>query len=203
MRKLGIQLTGIPAAFPATRVKVQDKPMREMKKNNPFSFLAQKKEVRNLLEINKNLRGACTHPAAIISFDTVPGQKANRRQYPVPEKQKPVIDAQIVTWQGERHICQADGEANLEWNIPLLVVPKLRLDGSIKGWRVCLDPRMVNTIMKGSAYPQPLIEDVLSRLRGAAIFTKIDLRQGFHQFRVRPEDRHKTSDHWKVQGRRQ
>ena len=47
--------------------------------------------------------------------------------------------------------------------------------------RMCVDYRLLNKITQRDRFPLPLIEDLLQRLLGSAWFSKIDLRQGFHQ----------------------
>jgi hypothetical protein len=64
-----------------------------------------------------------------------------------------------------------------------------------EGWHkgMCIDYRSLNEVTVKNKYPLPRIEDLFDHLRGASVFSKIDLRLGYHQLRIRPSDIPKTT----------
>jgi hypothetical protein len=58
---------------------------------------------------------------------------------------------------------------------------------------MCVDYRSLNDVTVKNKYPLPRIEDIFDQMRGARVFSKIDLRSGYHQMKIRPSDIPKTA----------
>nr|GEX40226.1 reverse transcriptase domain-containing protein [Tanacetum cinerariifolium] len=70
---------------------------------------------------------------------------------------------------------------------------RLSLISCIKIKRMCIDYRELNKLTIKNRYPLPRIDDLFDQLQGLSIYSKIDLRSGYHQLRVRDEDIPKTA----------
>ncbi|XP_074318762.1 uncharacterized protein LOC141655587 [Silene latifolia] len=73
------------------------------------------------------------------------------------------------------------------WGAPVLFVRKK--DGTL---RLCIDYRELNSVTVNNKYPLPRIEDLFDQLSGADVFSKINLRSGYHQLTIKDEDIPKT-----------
>ncbi|KAG8498138.1 hypothetical protein CXB51_007053 [Gossypium anomalum] len=74
------------------------------------------------------------------------------------------------------------------WGAPVLFVKKK--DGSL---RLCIDYRQLNKVTIKNKYPLPRIDDLFDQLKDATVFSKIDLRSGYYQLRVKESDVPKTA----------
>ena len=74
------------------------------------------------------------------------------------------------------------------WGAPVLFVKKK--DSTL---RLCIDYRQLNKVTVKNKYHLPRIDDLFDQMRGAKVFSKIDLRSGYHQARIKDEEIHKTS----------
>ena len=74
------------------------------------------------------------------------------------------------------------------WGAPVLFVKKK--DGTLK---LCVDYRKLNKMIVKNKYLLPRIDDLFDQLKAASVFSKIDLRSGYHQLRIKDADVHKTT----------
>ncbi|KAJ4801231.1 polyprotein [Rhynchospora pubera] len=111
-------------------------------------------------------------------------EPVNLRPYRYSHEQKAAIE-KIIEEMMAASVIQPSSSP---FASPAVLVKKK--DGS---WRLCIDYRRLNALTIKNKYPIPLIEELLEELKGAEIFSKIDLRAGYHQIRVREEDVPKTA----------
>jgi hypothetical protein len=76
----------------------------------------------------------------------------------------------------------------LSWGAPILFVKNKY--GTL---RLCIDFRQLNKVTVKNKYPLPRIDDLFDQLKDAKIFSKIDLKYGYHQVRIKDEDIGKTA----------
>ena len=79
-------------------------------------------------------------------------------------------------------------ESSSPFGAPVLFVPKP--NGTL---RMCIDYRGLNKLTRKNSYPMPRVDDLLDQLRGARLFSAIDLMQGYYHIRIKPEDCEKTA----------
>jgi hypothetical protein len=73
------------------------------------------------------------------------------------------------------------------WGAPVIFRKKDR------SWRLCIDYRQLNKATIKNQYPLPRIDDLFDQMKGATVFSKIDLRSGYHQLRIKEDDVPKTA----------
>nr|GFB76853.1 reverse transcriptase domain-containing protein [Tanacetum cinerariifolium] len=137
-------------------------------------------------------------PARQVDFqiDLVPGAAPVAR---APYRLAPVEMQELSTQLQELSDKGFIRPSSSPWGAPVLFVKKK--DGS---FRMCIDYHELNKFTVKNRYPLPRINDLFDQLQGSRVYSKINLRSGYHQLRVREEDIPKTAfrtryDHYEFQ----
>jgi hypothetical protein len=113
-------------------------------------------------------------------IDLFPGTAPiSKRPYRMSSDHLQELKAQIKELMGKGFIRGSSSP----WGTPVIFVDKK--DGT---QRMCVDYRSLNDVTIKNKYPLPRIEDLFNQMRGAKVFSKIDLRSGYHQMKIRPSD---------------
>jgi hypothetical protein len=108
----------------------------------------------------------------------------SKRPYRMPVNELVELKRQITKLQAKGFIRPSSSP----WGAPVLFVEKK--DGT---QRMCVDYRSLNEVTIKNKYPLPRIEDLFDQMKGASVFSKIDLRSGYHQLKIRESDIPKTA----------
>jgi hypothetical protein len=108
----------------------------------------------------------------------------SRRSYRMPPKELAELKTLLQDLLEKGFIRQSSSP----WGCPAIFV--MKKDQTL---RMCVDYRTLNEVTIKNKYPLPWIDILFDQLTGARVFSKIDLRSGYHQIRIRPEDIPKTA----------
>jgi hypothetical protein len=118
-------------------------------------------------------------------IELLPGMPPiSKRPYRMPVNELVELKKQIVKLQAKGFIRPSSSP----WGAPLLFVEKK--DGT--QW-MCVDYQSLNEVTIKNKYPLPRIKDLFDQMKGASVFSKIDLRSGYHQLRIRESNIPKTA----------
>jgi transposase InsO family protein len=115
-------------------------------------------------------------------------------------------EGEVAPWGPIYPLSEAELETLREWIKEMLKTGKIRRSKSSasspilfvpkphnRGLRLCVDYRGLNRITVANRYPLPLMTELQDRIRGAQVFTKIDLKNGYHLVRIKEGDEWKTA----------
>ena len=140
----------------------------EKKFPNLFNGIGKLKDVEVPLHIDTTVK-----PVA---------QRARRIPFHIRKK----VDKELSSLEQQGIIEKVDGPT--PWVSPLVVTPKK--DGNV---RICVDMRMANQAIKRERHPVPTMDDLTHTLNGATVFSKLDLRSGYHQLTLAQESQYITT----------
>jgi len=127
------------------------------------------------------------HPDRDIEFviELQPGTTPiSRRPYRITPSELAELKVQLQELQ-DKHFIRL---STSPWGCPALFVKK-----KDHGLRLCVDYRPLNAVTIKNKYPLPHIDLLFDQLAGVKVFSKIDLRSGYHQIKIRPADIPKTT----------
>jgi hypothetical protein len=134
---------------------------------------------------SKDLPGIPPERKVEFAIELLPGTAPiSKRAYRVSRPELDELKKQIDELSEKGYIRPSTSP----WAAPILFVEKK--DGTR---RMCIDYRALNEVTIKNKYPLPRIEYLFNQLRGASMFSKIDLRLGYHQLRIQPSDIPKTT----------
>jgi hypothetical protein len=124
---------------------------------------------------SKDLSGKPPDRDIEFIIELLPGTPPiSKRPYKMPVNELVELEKQIAELQSKGFIHPSSSP----WGAPMLLVEKK--DGT---QRMCMDYRSLNEVTIKNKYPLPWIEDPFDQMKGASVFSKIDLRSGYHQLK--------------------
>lgn len=111
----------------------------------------------------------------------------------LPVQQKPYRYSHVLKDAIEKMVTELLHQDLIQPSSSPFAAPVLLVKKKDFTWRLCVDYMKLNEITIKDKFPMPVIEELLSELHGACVFSKIDLRQGYFQVRLHTADRHKSA----------
>ena len=131
-----------------------------------------------------DLELGCTNVVK-MSLNTGNSAPIKQRPYRLPFSQRPILDKHLDELL-EAGIIRP---SKSPWSSPIIMVP--RKDGGSP--RMCVDYRKLNKVLVHNSFPLPNINDILTSMHGAKVFSCIDLKSGYYQIEMEEADKEKTA----------
>jgi hypothetical protein len=142
--------------------------------------------VRDFLDVFlEELPGVPPDKEVELVIDLLPGTT------PTPKQSYRMSVEEIKQLKKQLTKLQEDGY--IRSNSSLCGAPVLFVQKKGGSQRMCVDYRSLNDVTVKNKYLLPRIEDLFDQMRGARVFSKIDLRSGYHQMKIRPSDIPRTA----------
>ena len=106
-----------------------------------------------------------------MTIDTGTSNPVSQKPYPIAMKHYEWVKNEIEKLLAAKEICTSQSS----WSAPIIVVPK-----GNGGKHLVIDYRALNKVTRKFTWPMPKVEDIFSKLNGAAYFTTLDLHAGYH-----------------------
>ena len=154
---------------------------KNLSDNQQNVFVEFIREYRDVFS-EKIVAGNCDVVRHVINVvDSLPIKQVPRR---IPFNMRKEVN-EIIEEMKEQGVIEA---SQSPWISPAVLVKKK--DGSI---RFCVDYRKLNDVTMKDSFPLPRIDDILDQLAGNTWFSTLDLKSGYWQVKIHPEDREKTA----------
>jgi transposase InsO family protein len=141
-----------------------------------------RQDFNDLFQLPKGVPPPGEHDFRILTDPT--GKIPHRQPYRMTLAEREEFEVQIKKLLANGWVT----DSHSRYAAPVIFVKKA--DGTL---RMCVDYRGLNKITIKDRYPLPYIDDLLDKLHGGRVFTKLDLASGYHQVRIHPDDCHKTA----------
>lgn len=195
MEAMGITLSGLPSPVDLENGNSYDMatfslysdgaPLDETDYANIKEAIQDELQANEMIEISD----WCTLANALVDFEVdqlkfdALGKRVHQHRNFVPHHWYPQTTDTVESWLEQGIIEKVDGEKSLI-NSPLISVPQYDASGELKKVRVCLDLRMLNSLITMDRFEVPTIREIVQRVGMKNYFSCIDLKSGYNQMQI-------------------